>query len=227
MAHRLFWAKGNFSLRLKRNFCPSPNYLEKLELGVAHNNRLSEVTSFDLPTGQGKLLITEQVLSLQWPSEAPYLIFNSECHTNPCSVSESYVCIMLGYVLLLIFSCLSDYYTSSPKNLEGRGKLLSPSHRQTNMPQVTLIIDNGVCIKTQTSGSQFCEFNHCIIQTTGNPVLWVTSWSFFKIYPHQLNVSSGMILVLKLLYLYQIWDFNFFLFSKEMLKGGGERDVMV
>lgn len=118
---------------------------------------------------------------------------------TPCSISESYVCITLGYFLLLIFSCLFDYYNSSPKKLEGREKLLSPSHRQTTLPHIPLIIDNGVWIKTQASGSTFCEFNPCTIQTTGNPVRWVTSRPFFKIYPQQLNISSGIMLVLKLL----------------------------
>lgn len=60
---RCFWAKGNFSCGLKRNICPSINYLKDLNWGGLAHKKRSDITSFALSRGQGKLLITRNIYS--------------------------------------------------------------------------------------------------------------------------------------------------------------------
>lgn len=57
---KLFWVKGNFSHRLKRNFYLFLNHLKEL----APNKRLSKITSFYLSIGQNKLLFTKHLFFL-------------------------------------------------------------------------------------------------------------------------------------------------------------------
>lgn len=103
---RLFWAKGNFSHRLKRNFCPSLNYLEKLELGA-----LPIVSNYHpfwpSQIGQDKLSFTKKAsafpIILQWPLEAlkaPYLIPSSRCLIYLCSLSISEPLVHVGSLSL-------------------------------------------------------------------------------------------------------------------------------
>lgn len=109
--------------------------------GLAHN-RLSEVTSFDIFIGQGKLLFTKGLsfsLSYNVP-DASYIIPSSGCliYLNPPfylwtshvgRISDSHVCgILVCTILNSIFSCQSscwfDYSANQKESEEEKGKFL-------------------------------------------------------------------------------------------------------
>lgn len=95
---------------------------KNLSWGFDHNKRLSEITSFDLSIGQGKLLVTKHLFSLQRPFEAPktpylipcsaYLIysfflsiFKPLMHVRSLTLaclcgSRTYICFKFGYFLV-------------------------------------------------------------------------------------------------------------------------------
>ena len=108
------WGSRMSLWELKRNFCPSLQLPRKIwNRGFAHNKLLSEITSFDLAIGEGKLLFTKGLLFLSSCNDPlrRYFIPRSGCliylnpplqpWTSPASgVSDSLVYVGFPYMCM-------------------------------------------------------------------------------------------------------------------------------